>query len=140
MIDAPVAHVWNTMLDHQSFEQRTSVFRVGSTYKGWRNQGDHIKFVDHNGEGMTSQIVENRQYAYLSTQHLWEIHRNEAGESVITAYDTPIYENYTFVEEHDATHLTITMDWLPEEYVSMMDKQRPEALEELKMICETNTM
>lgn len=81
--------------------------------------------------------MENKHNEYISIKHHSEITIDEDWNKNITTYDTPMYENYAFEEKHDATHLTITMKWLPEEYVEMFDKMRPEALEQLKLICET---
>lgn len=138
IINAPLAQVWNTMLDRPSFEQRTSVFSVWSTYIGWRNQGNYIKFIDVTGQGMTSQIVENRKHKYISIKHFWDIMNNSSWDIQTKSYDSPMYENYSFTEAHDATTLTITMEWIPNEYLHMMDMTWPLALEQLKLICETN--
>ncbi len=138
-INAPVAKVRDTMLNHPSYEIWTSAFSEGSTYTGSWDQWADIKFVDPSGQGMIAQIAESRLHEYVSIRHLWEMMNNpETGELVTRLYDHAWYENYSFSTTDTATRLDIEMTAIPDEYVDMFNSMRPKALDLLKELCETD--
>ncbi len=73
-ITAPASHVWQCMLDKPTYEERTKAFDPSSTYEGSWEQGASIKFLSSagtsTGEGMISEIAENRPNKFLSIRHL----------------------------------------------------------------------
>lgn len=136
-INAPVAHVWNCMLDKPTYEEWTKVFDASSSYEGSWEQGASIKFWSSTGEGMIAEIAESRPNEFVSIRHLWMIMLNkDTGELETTMNPEEAYENYSFSEENGQTTVTATMTGLPEEYVPMMNDMRPKALAALKEICE----
>src|SRR5688572_3618959 len=115
-INAPVKKVWDTMLSDATYRQWTSAFNAGSYYKGNWEQGSKILFLgpnpDGSGEGgMVSRIAENKQYEFLSIEHLGIVKDGvEDTTSDIAKKWAPAFENYTFKQAGGGTELTIDMD------------------------------
>ncbi|WP_306909229.1 SRPBCC family protein [Arthrobacter sp. B3I9] len=63
-VDAPAQHVWNVMLDLDTYREWTGAFHEGSTYEGGWNVGDEIRFLGPNdvgtASGLLGTVVENR--------------------------------------------------------------------------------
>ena len=66
-IRAPREKVWRTMLEQDTYRIWTSEFTAGSYYEGSWEQGEKIRFLGPSGEGMLSEIAENRRHAFLQT-------------------------------------------------------------------------
>lgn len=137
-IDAAVQKVRDTMLQHPTYEQRTTTFSEWSTYQGSREKWADIKFCDPSWQGMIAKIADNRIYEYVSIAHQWEITLNrETGEMETKLYDGAGFENYTFIKLSDTqTKLDVELTAIPDDYADMMNQMRPKALEGLKNICE----
>ncbi len=137
-INAAAAKVRDTMLNHPTYEQRTTAFSEWSTYTGSWNQWADITFHDGSGQGMIAQIAESRLHEYVSIHHLWEIMKNnETGELVTTMYDGAGYENYRLTTTDDnITRLDVELTSIPEEYADMMNNMRLKALDLLQTLCE----
>jgi hypothetical protein len=136
VIDAPRPHVWYCMLGPETFKQWTAPFAEGSYFEGSWEQGERIRFLTPNGEGMTSTIVENRPYEFVSIKHLGIVKDGvEDTESEAARAWTPAYENYTFFDRSDSTELRIDVDVAPD-YEDYMNTAWPRALERLKALCE----
>lgn len=133
-INAAVEKVRDTMLEHPTYEQRTTAFSEWSTYTGSREQGADIKFVDPAWYGMLSRIASNRLYEYISIQHLGEIGKDHE----IKMYDTwEIFENYSFTKiDAFTTKIDVEMTAMPDERVDMFNEMWPKALDLLKGLCE----
>jgi hypothetical protein len=73
-VDAPAQHVWNVMLDLDTYRQWTGAFHEGSTYEGGWNEGEEIRFLGPNDDGTASglfgTIVENRPHEFVSIRYL----------------------------------------------------------------------
>lgn len=139
-INAPVAKVRDTMLNHPTYEQWTTTFSEWSSYIGSWDQWSDIKFVDPSGQGMIAQIAQARLYEYVSIHHLWEIMQHpETKELITTMYDPAnSYENYSYeVIDEQTTKVSVEMTAMPDEWVEMFNQMWPKALEKLKSLCET---
>ncbi len=140
-INAPREKVWNTMLSDATYRQWTVAFNPGSYFKGSWDEGSKILFLgpnpDGNGEGgMTSRIKENRQYEFISIEHLGMINNGvEDTTSDAVKQWTPAFENYTFRESAGATELLIDID-VPDDYKTMFEDMWPRALHLLKELAE----
>ena len=132
-INAPKEKIWRTMLDDKTYRDWTSVFAKGSHYQGSWDKGSKIKFFDGEGNGMTSEIAESKPYNFISIRHLGVI---EDGKEDTTKDWSGALENYTFKEENGATELQIDMD-SEDDYVEMMNKMWPKALQRLKGLAES---
>lgn len=140
-INAPVAKVWDTMLEDVTYRQWTKAFGADGYFKGDWSAGSKILFVGIDAEsgkemGMVSRIAANRHHAYISIEHLG-IYAD--GVEDMTSEDarkwSPALENYTFTEKDGGTLVEIDQDML-EEYVPMFNQMWPEALNNLKALAE----
>ncbi len=59
-IAAPVARVFQIMLDPDGYRDWTSTFAEGSYYEGSWRQGEKIKFLGPSGGGMLAEVAELR--------------------------------------------------------------------------------
>ncbi len=138
---APKEKVWDTMLDDASYREWTTAFNPGSYYKGDWSQGSKILFLgpnpDGSGEGgMVSRIQENRQYEFISIEHLGIIQNGvEDTTSEEVKKWTPAFENYTFTEKDGGTEVSVDMD-VADEYKGMFEDMWPKALQILKELVE----
>ena len=138
VIAAPVERVWSTMLEPRSYEDWTSAFMPGSRYEGSWEQGQRIRFLGPSGEGMLSEIAENRRHAFISIRHLDVVGNagaSEAESAAIRAW-LPAYENYTFRPQAGGTELIVDMDVTPD-FEQHMQEAWPKALARLKALSET---
>lgn len=135
-IAAPVERVWRTMLDQESYRDWTSVFADGSYYEGSWEQGQRIRFLTPQGDGMVSEIAENRHHAFISIRHLGMIHggREDTESDAVRAW-APAYENYTFRSVPGGTRVEVDMD-ITEDFAQMMRDTWPRALARLKVLTE----
>lgn len=140
-IHAPKEKVWNTMLGDATYREWTKPFNPGSYYQGDWSEGSKMLFLgpnpDGSGEGgMVSRIKENRQYEYISIEHLGIVqHGVEDTTSEAARKWTPAFEDYTFTEKNGGTEVTVDMD-ADDELKKMFEEMWPKALQELKTIAE----
>jgi uncharacterized protein YndB with AHSA1/START domain len=135
-IDAPVETVWRLMLAPDSYTDWTSAFAEGSRYEGSWEQGAKIRFLGPSGDGMLSEIAENRRHAFLSIRHLGFLADGveDTTSDAVRAW-APAYENYTFTALPGGTRVDIEQD-TPQEWEEHMAGAWPKALERLKQISE----
>jgi uncharacterized protein YndB with AHSA1/START domain len=136
-IAAPVARVWDTMLELDTYRDWTSAFCEDSTFEGAWDQGARIRFLAPSGDGMVAEIAENRRHAFVSIRHLGVIANGveDTTSEAVQAW-APACENYRFTPEAGGTRLDIEQD-IVAEYAAMMDEMWPRALARLKALCES---
>ena len=135
-IHAPRETVWKTMLSPDTYRTWTSAFTEGSYYEGSWEKGEKIRFLAPGGDGMVSEIAENRPHEFISIKHLGIIKDGaEDYESEEVKSWASARENYTFEDEGSGTKLTIDMDVTPEHEQSMSEMWT-KALAKLKEITE----
>lgn len=140
-INASREEVWNTMLGESTYPKWTSAFNPGSYFKGSWEEGSKILFLgpnpDGNGEGgMISLIKENRQYEFISIEHVGMINNGvEDTTSEEVKKWTPAHENYTFVDKEGGTEVLVDID-VADEYKAMFEEMWPKALQLLKELVE----
>jgi len=140
-IDAPVANVFKTMLDKETYKQWTSAFDPSSDFEGIWDKGQKIYFtgVDENGEkgGMVAEIAEYIPNSYVSIRHLGILDKGQEVLSGPTVEDwAGALENYSFTEIDGQTLLKVDVD-TSDEYIDYFDEAWPKALQRLKEISET---
>lgn len=139
-IDAPVAKVYDTMLDPVHYTAWTAAFNPGSFFEGSWDTGADIHFIglDEHGNkgGMVSRIKENTPNKKVIIEHLGIF---IDGKPVTSGPEVEGWggtlEEYTYIDTGDSTQLEISMDTKPE-YKSYFMETWPEALKLLKSICE----
>lgn len=141
LINAPKEKVWHAMLDDKPYREWTKAFSEGSYYKGSWEKGSKILFLGpdlETGEegGMVSRIAENKQYEYISIEHLGIVQNGvEDTTSEEAKKWAPAFENYTFNEKDGKTEVLVDMD-IDEKEAETFSKMWPEALKKLKEIAE----
>lgn len=141
LIQAPKEKVWHTMLDDATYRQWTRAFNPGSYYKGSWEQGSEIEFLGPDpagpGEGgMFSRIKENREFEFISIEHLGLI-KNGVRDTTSDEVKkwAPAFENYTFVEKDGGTELQVDMS-VHDEFAAMFEEMWTKALQDLKALAE----
>lgn len=140
IINAPKEKVWNTMLGEDSYREWTDVFMPGSHYVGDWNKGSKILFLapGETGKmgGMVSRIKENRQYEYISIEHLGIVQEGKEDTSSESVKGwAGALENYTFKEKNGITEVIVDMD-SDERHIEMFQDIWPRALQKLKELAE----
>lgn len=135
-IEAPVALVWDIMLNDASYRIWTTPFIEGSYFEGSWEEGQEIRFFSPDGCGLVSRIAVNRPHEYISIEHCGEIIKGVVDtESERVKAWLPAYENYKFNPTAAGTELLIAMDVSAECELYMIDTW-PKALYSLKELCE----
>lgn len=139
-INAPKEKVWNTMLGEETYREWTSAFMPGSFFKGSWEEGSKILFLapgeSGKNSGMVSRIKENRQYEYVSIEHLGFVENGTEDTTSDTVKSwAGALENYTFKENNGKTELIVELD-TSEEYKEMFNETWPKALQKLKTLSE----
>jgi hypothetical protein len=135
-IKAPRPTVWSMMLEPETYKQWTAAFVPGSYYEGSWEKGAKIRFLSPEGQGMVSEIAENRKHEFISIRHLGIIKDGkEDTESQEARSWAPAYESYTFEQSSADTRVLVDMDIEPQ-YADMFNEVWPRALARLKEICE----
>ncbi|TFB91401.1 SRPBCC domain-containing protein [Cryobacterium sp. HLT2-28] len=135
-VDAPAQHVWNVMLDLDTYREWTGAFHEGSTYEGGWNEGDVIRFLGPNDDGTASglfgTIVENRPHEFVSIRYLGDTENdveNREGPTV------GLHESYSFSETDGVTTLVVELE-VPDEWADDMRGMWAEAIVTIKRLAE----
>jgi hypothetical protein len=135
-IAAPLARVWDLMLDPVSYRDWTSAFAEGSYYEGSWEQGARIRFLSPSGDGMVAEIAQRREHEFISIRHLGHIVNGvEDFDSPAVRAWAPAFENYSFKAVPGGTELLIDQD-ISAEYEQYIREAWPRALQRLKVLCE----
>lgn len=136
VIAAPAKRVYEALIDPESYGQWTAPFMEGCYFEGSWQQGERIRFLAPNGEGMVAEIAENRPHAFISIRHLGMVVGGvEDTESEAVRAWAPAYENYTLHAVPEGTKLVIDLDAFGD-IADFMAEAWPQALALLKALCE----
>lgn len=143
-INAPKQKVWEIMLADKTYREWTGAFHEGSYFEGSWDKGSKILFLGPSNEGkpsgMSSKIVENIPYEYVSIEHVGEVIDGvEDTTSESSKQWAGSHENYTFSETNGVTTLTVEMEGadVSKEMTEMFEGMWPKALAKLKEIAES---
>jgi uncharacterized protein YndB with AHSA1/START domain len=136
-IHAPKKKVWNTMLNHGTYEEWTSASWPDSTFDGRWEKGSSIKFFGQDKSGTLAEITELEKYDHLSATHIAILLKGgaEDRDSDLAKGWIGIKEGYRFTERDGMTRLDIEIETNPE-WAGMFEEGWPAALKKLKEICE----
>ena len=131
MINAVPNKVWSVLWSDISYRQWTSAFAEGSSYEGELEEGNIIKFLDANNNGMYSKIVKKKAAEEMTFLHLGEIYDGvevpqDWGEAT---------ESYFLKIKDDLTELTVTVN-TSEEFKTFFEEHFPQALQNIKHLSE----
>jgi len=136
-INAPVPTVWRLMIGAESYKLWACAFAEGTYFEGSWEQGAKIKFLSPpSGDGMVSEIAQNRKNEFISIRHLGFISNGveDTTSETVRAW-APAHENYTFISVPEGTKLVIDMD-VASEWEQYMNEAWPKALPLLKQLSE----
>jgi hypothetical protein len=104
-------------------------------FKGSWQKGQTIRFMTPGGDGVVSDIAENRPNEFISLRHFGYIVNGtkDTSSEAIRSW-APAYENYTFTATPQGTKLTVDQD-ITDAFASMPEHW-PLALRTLKALCE----
>jgi hypothetical protein len=137
-INAPKEKVWSTLWEDETYRKWTSAFSPSSYAESDWNEGSKILFLDGNGSGMVSRIETKRTNEFMSFKHLGIVKDGvEDTESDNVKGWAGAMENYTLREEEGQTLLLVDLD-INEEYKEMFAQMFPKALEQVKILSESN--
>ena len=135
-ITAPVARVWETMLDPEGYTTWTAPFTPGSTFEGSWQEGERMLFLGPGNSGMVAEIAANRRHELLSIRHLgFYLDGVEEIDSDAVKSWAPAYETYRFAPTANGTRVTVEHEVIAA-YSGMMESVWPRALDELRKLCE----
>jgi hypothetical protein len=135
-VQAPLAVVWRTMLDQDTYRLWTASFCEGSYYEGSWEEGAEIYFLDPKKSGMFAKIAENKFHEFISIKILGCMQNGiKDTESVEAISFVGGYENYHFTALGNSTRLNIETGTTPE-FENYMIAVWPKALDTLKLLCE----
>jgi hypothetical protein len=143
-IHTPKQKVWEVMLGEKTYREWTEAFHAGSYFEGSWEEGSAIRFLaldDGKLGGMSSKIVKNIPYEYISIEHLGEIVNGvEDTTSEEVKQWAGAHENYLFSESEGVTTLNVELDGngVSQEMREMFDGMWPIALKKLKDIVENS--
>lgn len=134
-IAAPASKVYQVMVRPDSYQQWTSAFGDGLYFEGSWQKGQRIRFLTPSGDGVISEIAENRPNEFISIRHLGYFANGveDTSSEAIRAW-APAYENYTFTATAQGTKLIVDQD-MTDEFENMVEAW-PKALGKLKALCE----
>jgi uncharacterized protein YndB with AHSA1/START domain len=134
-IAAPASEVYQMIVGPESYKQWTLPFGDGLYFEGSWQKGQRIRFLTTSGDGVVSEIAENRPHEFISVRHIGYISNgvDDTSSEAIRSW-APAYENYTFTATPQGTRLTVDQD-MTAEFESMVETW-PKALEHLKALCE----
>jgi uncharacterized protein YndB with AHSA1/START domain len=69
-MNAPLPTVWRITTSLESYKRWASAFMEGCYFEGSWGQGAKIRFLAPSGDGMVSEIAENRTNEFISIRHL----------------------------------------------------------------------
>jgi hypothetical protein len=137
-INAPKDKVWKTLWEDETYRKWTSVFSPTSYADTDWKEGSKVLFLDGQGSGMVSKIEANRPNEFMSFEHLGEVHNGvEDTESDKVKAWAGALENYTLKEVDGQTELLVEID-ISEEHKDMFMGMFPKALEQVKVLSESN--
>lgn len=97
-------------------------------------------FLSASGRGMAARIAENIPHQFISVQHIGEVNPEAEDPYDVAQEWSGAFENYTFTDKGNVTHLAIDMEMesTPETIAmkQMFEVMWPAALLKLKELCE----
>jgi Uncharacterized conserved protein len=137
-INASAPKVWNVMLDPVTYKQWVHVSWPDSSFKGKWEQGESLYFEGAEGGGTKAVVKELRPYEYLFMEHVAIVTADGSEDTTSDVAKTwkGTTESYSFTEQNGKTTLLVELN-TPPEWAGMFEEGWPNALKELKRICES---
>jgi hypothetical protein len=136
-IAANQRHVWETMLQPDTYRKWVMESWPNSTYEGTWAQDEEVRFIGPDGSGTLARIVVYQPYERMLAEHIGII---KAGGEIDKDSDMSkgwigTMEEYRFVSNGSETELTVIITTSPA-WEEMFNADWPKALQTLKRISE----
>jgi uncharacterized protein YndB with AHSA1/START domain len=136
-IAAPVARVWDCMLDPIAFRDWTRAFCEGSYFEGGWAQGSRMRFLDPDGNGMDAIVDENRRHERVVLRMVGELREGRPSADSRLPRE-PAYEIYEFSAlPGGRTRLHVELRHWEDGFADLMAGLWPQALQRLKALSES---
>ncbi|HYE54312.1 MAG TPA: SRPBCC domain-containing protein [Chitinophagaceae bacterium] len=138
-IESPKEHVWNTMLQPETYKQWVAKSWPSSFYEGEWKEGSEVRFIGPDGSGTLAFIKEMKPFDYMLAEHIAVLEKGGVinKDSDVAKGWIGSTESYTFTGSNGTTHLLVKIETNPG-WKSMFDEGWAIALPELKRICENS--
>lgn len=134
-IDAPPREVWRAIVDPQTYRAWTAPFCEGSYFEGGWNEGDRIRFLTPEGQGMHAVVAASRPHEFISIRPVGEIRDGVDLPPEEGMFGGWSHENYTLEARGAGTLMKVELG-VPEEFEEFMSDAWPKALQALKTCAE----
>lgn len=136
-IAAPVARVWDCMLDPIAYRDWTRAFCEGSYFEGDWREGGRMRFLDPDGNGMEAVVDEHRPQQRLAMRLVGELREGRpTADSALTR--EPAHEIYEFsATPGGGTRVDVRLRGWEDRFADMMAGLWPQALQRLKTLSES---
>jgi hypothetical protein len=136
-IDAKKEHIWETMLNPETYKKWIKAFSPDSKFIGEWKQGETILFFDPNLGGSKAVLEIFNPYNEILAKHVSMVdkEKNENNEHETAGKWIGSTERYGFMETGEKTRLEIEMN-TDQVFAEMFNKSWPRALEIIKSLCE----
>lgn len=136
-IAAPVARVWDCMLDPIAYRDWTRAFCEGSYFEGSWAQGSRMRFLDPDGNGMDAVVEENDLHRRVALRLVGDLREGRPNPDSRLQRE-PAHEIYEFsAAPAGGTHLVIRLQGWDDGFADMMAGLWPQALQRLKALAES---
>lgn len=136
-IAAPVARVWDCMLDPIAFRDWSRAFCEGSYFEGSWEQGRRLRFLDPDGHGMDAVVEENRLHQRVALRLVGELREGRPTADSRLRH-APAHEVYEFsATAGGGTHLDVHLRGWEDGFAELMAGLWPQALQRLKSLAES---
>lgn len=128
--------VWQSLWEKENYTIWTAPFTPGCYYETTSfSEGNEIRFLASNGDGMISKIVKLQPQEHIAFEHLSML-ENGTISSLKTNEDSHAYiESYTLQENENSVTLIVKVDTL-EPWEETMNNSFPKALQIVKELSE----
>ncbi|KAA3632736.1 MAG: SRPBCC domain-containing protein [Calditrichaeota bacterium] len=136
-INAGKKHVWETMIDPETYKLWVKPFSPDSQFEGDWTEGSYMLFIDPPHGGTKCLLEKVQPYDKMVGKHIALITKDgtEDSESDVAKEWYGTTETYSYVEENGKTTLTVEMQ-THEKFAPMFEDCWPKALELVKGLCE----
>lgn len=135
-IHSSIETVWKTLWDKETYTKWTKPFTEGCYYETESfTEGNEVKFLSPNGDGMLSTIVSLKQQEFVAFEHLGMIVNGEKSTFKTESDNHQYLETYQLIKNENSVTLIAKIDTL-EPWEDTMNTTFPQALQIIKELSE----
>ena len=132
-INAPKEEVWKVLWNDSTYREWSGAFMEGSYVESDWNEGSKIRFLDPEGNGLSSVIERKVPNQFMSFRHNAELRNKKELDEKTNWSDAT--ESYILRQTDGMTHLKVELNG-PEDHVNMFNDSFAKALQKVKELSE----